>query len=293
MSAINTFVIPFIRSDFIGPMLDSLKEHAGHEYNVIAIDQTTDRKAQEENESKVTLWIRPYRNLGFAKAMNLGVVISQTPYITMANDDLEFFDPRWWQGILDTFAMDERIVAVNPMSPKEGAWGYGLRSDNEDTWKPPKGYVYDGNGGIEPDTPYKIRDAKYYDWLVNEHPGWQKGTLCDGIAMWCTVFKREGLQKIGLLDERFYPGGGEDYDMDCRAYSQGLRMVGSTKSWIWHHWGRSKDAISGIDPKNTLFASRERWNANEELWGKEFDIWGKDKQGIPLVRKSSIYIDDF
>jgi GT2 family glycosyltransferase len=315
MQKINTVICPIIRSDFIGGMLDSLKANTEPNYNTIVIDQTVDDKAYLENHHKASLWIRSYRNLGFSKAHNLGIRLAQTPYITLANDDISFINKGWWGGIVDTFAMDQSIIAVNPMSPKEGSWGYGLRTDNHDEWTPPAGFATDPEKlGVYPimkdgmviDSSEKA--GLYYDKLLNEHPTWNKNSLCDAIAMWCTVFTKKGLEEVGLLEERFYPGGGEDYDMCCRAYSCGYptardicnptyhrRMVGTTKSWVWHHWGSSKDQISGKDPKNVLFASRERWNSNEELWGTNFDVWGhriNDKgEKVPLKRKASPTID--
>lgn len=294
--------MPIIRHDFIRKCLETLKQYTPVDYRVIVIDQTEDRRAQDEAEHLSNLWIRSYRNLGFSKGMNTGIQLSQTPYIALINDDLEFLDSRWWQGIVETFEQDEKIIAVNPMSPKEGAWGYGLREETRDQWQPPEAFVTDdsknavypkfadGSGMM---TPESAREN--YDFLLNEHPRWTKDTMCDAIAMWCTIFKKEGLEKIGLLDEKFYPGGGEDYDMNCRAYSQKLRMVGSTKSWVWHHWGQSRN-MSASTPDIKMFNSRPRWNNNDELWGEKFDVWGHyiDENGEkkPLKRKYDIFIDD-
>ena len=248
------------------------------------------------------MWIRPYRNLGFSKAVNTGFALCQTEYMTCLNDDVEFISPDWWQGILDTFAMDKKIVAVNPNSPKEGAWGYGLTEQNKDTWTPREGFVRDQDGksvvplidGVPISTPALAR--QHYDGLLNRNPIWDKNSLCDGLACWATVFKRDALKEIGLFDERFYPGGGEDYDMMCRIYSKKLRAVGTTKSWVWHWWGKSKDDISGKNPADGLFDSRPRWNDLDELWGPDFDVWGHVTQPngerVPLVRKVPPLIDE-
>jgi GT2 family glycosyltransferase len=318
MSKVNTFVIPIIRSDFIAPMLESLWKYTEPNFNVIVIDQTGTLDAYNSLKDKnmAHLWIHVYRNLGFSKAMNQGIVLSQTPYITLANDDLLFINKKWWPGIIDTFKQFDNIIAVNPNSPKEGAWGYGLRADNKDTWIPPKNYLRDPNDEnsiipVMPDgTAFTYEQAiteKGYNWLLDGHPGWKKDTLCDAIAMWCTTFSREGLQEIGLMEERFYPGGGEDYDMNCRAYSCGWptrreecdpkfhkRMVGTTKSWVWHQWGKSRNMFAS-NPKDKLFLSRPRWNDNDELWEGQFDVWGHmDSQGKkrPLNRASPIHIDE-
>lgn len=300
----NTIIIPIIRPDFIERMLFTLYQftEAGS-FNIIVIDQTGTREAQDKCGKYAHLWISSYRNLGFSKAMNTGIVLSQTPYITLANDDIEFMNNRWWQGILDTFAMDEKIIAVNPMSAKEGAWGWGLTGENKDTWIPPEGFMKDPDDptAVVPNyqgKPFTKEDGETkegYDFLINNHPKWQKDTVCDGIAMWFPVFKKEGMEKVGLLDEKFYPSRGEDYDYNCRAYSQGYRMVGTTKSWLYHAWGKSTQVLSeGNNSK--LFSSRPHWNNNNELWGDKFDIWGMehlpDGTKKPLVRKVPVFIDE-
>lgn len=314
MKKINTIIIPIIRPDFIGRLLETLAQNTEDNYYVIVIDQTTDNTAYLENHFKTHLWIRSYRNLGYAKAMNTGIKLAQTPYVTLCNDDLEFVDKRWWDGIIETFQTDHHIIAVNPMSPKEGAWGYGLREDNKDTWIPPEGYVLsaDDPKSIVPafmNRPLELKhmNEEQYTWLLNSHPRYRKETMVDGIAMWCTIFKKTGLEKIGLLDEKFYPGGGEDYDMLARAYSCAYpqerdvcdneyhwRMVSTSRSWVWHHWGQSKDQISAKVPSDQLFASRPRWNNNDELWTEGFDVWGHkntDGKKTPYKRTASICID--
>lgn len=301
MQKINSFVIPIIRDDFIETCLETLYKYTPPNFYVFVIDQTPrGLPCKYKTDQRISMYIRPYRNLGFSKAINTGIILSQTPYVTALNDDVEFISNKWWEGVEDTFKMGENIVAVNPNSPKEGAWGYGLREDNKETWIPREGFKFDGERSVVPvingvpiDSP-EIAE-QHYDDLVNHHPIWGKDTLCDALACWCTVFKRDELQKIGLFDEKFYPGGGEDYDMMCRIYSQKLRAVGTTKSWVWHHWGKSKDDISGKDPHNPIF-SRPRWNNLEELWGDEFDVWGHktllDGTKEPLKRHVPPFVDE-
>lgn len=324
MSKINTFIIPIIRPDFIERMLFTLYQFTQKDsFNVIVIDQTTTKEAQEKCEKYAHLWIRPYRNLGFSKAMNTGIRLCDTKYITLANDDIEFMDKRWWQGIVDTFATDPKIIAVNPMSPKEASWGYGHTAENHEHWHPDQSPAFanhqgeftpvDNKAGIVPvihGKPFSDSGQwteEEYTWLLENHPLWKNGACIDAIAMWCTVFKKTGLEEIGLLEERFYPGGGEDYDMNARAYSCGYptpreecdpdfhrRMVATSRSWVWHHWGKSRE-ISAATPQAHIFSSRERWNANEQLWTPSFDVWGHyDDNGVkkPIIRQKAITIDE-
>lgn len=315
MKKLNSFIIPIIRKDFLPRCLETLYKYTPPNFYVFVIDQTPDGIHLPMYKDYIHMYIRPYRNLGFSKAINTGIILSQTPYVTALNDDVEFINDTWWQGIEDTFKMDERIIAVNPNSPKEGAWGYGLTQENKDTWVPREGFVRDNDGrsvvpvvdGVTIDTPQKA--IEHYDGLLNRNPIWSKDTLCDALACWCTVFKASELKKIGLFDEKFYPGGGEDYCKMAEIYSCAWpyerdecnpiyhqRAVGTTKSWVWHWWGKSKDDVSGKEPDNKLFESRSRWNNLEEIWGDKFDVWGHytDENGNrkPITRKQQIFIDE-
>ena len=61
------------------------------------------------------------------------------------------------------------------------------------------------------------------------------------IAGWFVVFKRETLEKVGLYDERFGPGGGEDYDYVHRIYCAGGRASATMRSFLWHYWSVSRE----------------------------------------------------
>lgn len=113
--------------------------------------------------------------------------------------------------------------------------------------------------------------------LLIEGRNWQ---VVDAFAMFCPVFRTDRLEMIGLLDERFIPGGGEDYDWMSRCYSSGFRALSSSHSWIWHWWGQSKDEPTGHD--TALPLARPPWNKlsvrgfkEEGLWDPDVDVWGK------------------
>ncbi|MGH2613359.1 MAG: glycosyltransferase [Rhabdochlamydiaceae bacterium] len=316
----NTFVIPIIQPDYLPRMLETLYKYTEKDsFNIIVIDNSQTNEAREKCEKYTHLWIKPYRNLGFAKSMNTGARLTDTKYITFANDDIEFMDSRWWQGIIDTFRSDYKIVAVNPMSPKDATWGYGHTGENHETWEPPKNYAaIEDKMGMVPiinGQPFNYKEQytpEEYTSLLENHPGWTKDNVLDAIATWCTVIRAEDVigknPRIGLFDERFYPGGGEDTDFNARAYSDAWptgkeeldedyrwRMVGTSRSWVWHHWGKSMD-ISARKPDDSLFAKRERWNYVTKLWPKGFDVWGRgtnpDGTRFPYIRDSQIFIDE-
>ena len=230
-----------VRNDFIQKALDSL-----YKYNdmtnsrVIVVDQTD--KGLQLSRDQVHLILRPHRNLGFAKSHNEAAIHAirwGAKYTICCNDDVLWFDKRWWDGILETFAMDDKILAVNPECPRVPLWGYGRpHGEFVDIIDYKKEFT---------DKDYDFLISGNFEHLKEKYPNippsfpLQKSGVCDAVAMWMICFKAECFDKIGLFDEKFYPGGAEDYDMDGRIYSEGYRTVGTTKSWVWHWWGKSKD----------------------------------------------------
>ena len=240
-----TFVFPIIRDDFIVPALQTLRvtKPVGIEFRTVVIDQNR-RGVYDKISDYVDLYLRPQRNMGFAKAMNEGIIHGLhwgSEYVVAANDDVEFLDSRWWQGILDQFKEYPEMMAVNPASVIEPGWGYGIDQPNFKC--PDWGIANMDNKNIYPKkkdgTAFNYDDAKTkegYDWLLNNY---KKGHI-EGFAGWMVVGKREMWENVGLYDERFVPGGGEDYDLCHRIYLAGGRASATMRSWVWHHWGQSK-----------------------------------------------------
>ncbi len=305
-----TLTIPIIRLDFINKALETLYKFTDpKKFRVIVVDQTLEGWGGEwaskvlEHGGKII----SQKNQGFATGANTGLIQGLrwgTPYLGVVNDDIEFIYDKWWEDLLIEFDTDPRIIAVNPECPKIAMWGYGMT-----------------NGEYVELIPYKenypeeaIRYLKSGDYneaeIKSRHPfeipqsfPFTKRGVIDGFAGWLPVFKREGLLEVGLYDERFVWGGGEDYDMMARAYSCAWpidrqecderyhkRMVSSMKSWVWHWWGQSKDRSSELNPK--LFESRESWNGLGDLWTPYCDPWGhtREQSKKPLHRDPKVHV---
>ena len=127
--------------------------------------------------------------------------------------------------------------------------------------------------------------------LMTETRNWQ---VVDAFACWCTVFRADRLEQIGLYDERFMPGGGEDYDWMARCYQAGFRALSSSRSWVWHSWGQSKDAPDGHAAAQPR--ARPPWNklsvkgfGDEGLWDPDVDCWGNNCTRMdPVVHRSPL-----
>lgn len=300
MEKINTFVLFPVLPDYVGAFLRTLHQFTPPNFQVIVVDQTKDGIYDVVKPFNPELYVRSYRNLGFSKAANMGAALATTKYVTIANDDVEFINNRWWNGIEETFSSDERIIAVNPNSPKIAMWGYGcdhytkFEILDQQSCATEAGYDYLLKGDYKNLEGRTIIDKGETKPLPTSFPLTQTGVI-DGIATWFTVFKREVYWGLGGFDEKYYPGGGEDQDMNARAYSKGLRMVGTMKSWVWHHWSSSRDHPEKLPPLRQDLV----WNNHDELWppelnfGARMDPWGHrtDENGnkVPLKRVAKVH----
>ena len=259
--ATNTMVFPVVRSDLLRDALESFWRVSDRdEHRVIVVDQS--KLGLGDLGDLVHIHLRLYRNLGFSKAANTGIRLTDTEYVTICNDDVLFFDERWWPGITTIFARAKNIVAVNPSCPRIPGWSLGQAEPQHIA---------------EMDDREKCLEEGAFDLLMEKTP--LRG-LVRGICMWCTAFSLPRLlgndllgEKGQLFDERFYPGGGEDYDLNARIFRAECQAFGTHTSWVWHDWGMSKDA-KGHDGMPQI-SSRPAWNKIGEIWEAPFSVQGR------------------
>ncbi len=260
-------------------------------FRVIVMDQTKNGFSPEVMKyvsPLIHLYLHPYRNLGYAKAMNECIIHAlrwKADYICCSNDDIEIINKDWIKGVMDTFEMNERIVAVCPMSPRHAGWGYGVDGYpevlpyKEEYTENDYQYLLNGN----------FTDKK--DILPKTFPvDTLKGTVVDGAVFVMPYFKAEAFKEIGLMDERFFPGSGEDMDWMARAYKQNKRVVSTSLSWVWHWWSRSKDLFASGELEDKYYKNRPYWNNMGEIWPEGHDPWGKrDDKWLPRVEE--VFVD--
>lgn len=202
-------VVPHLNAPYLVWCLESLRQFTptGVLASVSVIDQSGKPDLYLRN---VDYHVRCREQVGFARAANLGISLGRAPYVMVLNDDCQFLDRRWWYGVMKTFETHPNLLCVNPSSP------------------------YNPGHSCNFTQPEDIKPSDYSSLL--------NGSVLDGICMWAPVFHRQRLNEVkgvkpGLwFDERFWPGGGEDYDLNRRAALSGMRCVGTGWSWVWHWW---------------------------------------------------------
>ncbi len=273
----NTFIIPVLIPDSIDRCLETLYRHTEKSsFYVYVIDQTINGldATKLRNQYANLMVIRTPKsdvhhtgNLGHSQATNLGLSLVQTPYATMLNDDVEFINRKWFQGVLDTFEKVERAtpdrpaVLVNAASIKLPDWSLG-RTSGDDFYILPYKETYS-----EEDWNFLVTQEHY----CNEHLTIQPGSVIDGINLYCSVVDMHRLHDIGFIDDRYYPGNANDYDFSCRAGMRGYRCVSTTLSWVFHHWSVTFHS----EREKALLIQQELVDGDlRNKWGDRLDIWG-------------------
>lgn len=201
------------------------------------------------------------KNLGFAKALNTGIRLSDADYVGCLNDDVVFINNQWWNGIKETFDAYSTALCVNPSSVCDP----------------------DGLGGTKVMEGFEYKE----DYTDEEYARLLNPGVIDGICMWFPIFKRETLDKVGgvvpgkaWFDEAFLYGGGEDYDLNRRGYLSGMRSLGTGKSYVYHHWHKTKHPISGQTGAKDDSAT---WLSKWTIDGEGPDLYGqKGNKVIPI-----------
>jgi hypothetical protein len=280
----NTFVIPVIRDDLIARCLETLYARTPPGFYVYVIDQTPGGVAAEQLRRRYEnlMVLRTPRtathtsgNLGFAKAVNMGLALVETPYATICNDDVEFINPAWWTGVSRTFARvngGTPAIMVTPISVKLPFWAIG---------EPP--------GADHYVLSYR-EEWSDQDWTflteqshrINQRLTIRPHTHNPGAELFCSVIDMARMRQVGPLNERFYPGGGEDYDYSRRAKLHGFCCVSTSESWVFHHWGRS---VGYVQRHRAAADEALRWNDLPALWHRDSAPTTPDEMP-PLTRRA-------
>jgi GT2 family glycosyltransferase len=170
-------------------------------YRIIFVDNGSpefDRVAPELSLHPHIL-IRMTENVGFVKATNAGLYLSDAPYVVLMNNDTEAAEG-WLEKLREPFS-DPRVGLCGPVTTTPLSW-QGRR-------RPQSGWELLPGGTLQ------ARTAM--------------------LAFFCVMIRREVIAEIGVLDEDFGVGFGDD-DWYChQAHKAGWRLALARNLIIPHH----------------------------------------------------------
>lgn len=187
--------------------VDSLIKHTHYPYRIIIIDNGSGEETRKyleglDNRTDIeTLLIRNERNLGCAKAINQGLKASSAAYVCLLNNDT-LLTEGWLSEMVAIAENNPQIGILNPSSNSLGQCLSG------------------------------VQNLKAYAEALEASKGqWQEMGHCGGF---CMVIKREVIKRIGLFDEIYGVGYGEDTDFCRRAQKSGFKFARAKASYVYH-----------------------------------------------------------
>ena len=211
---------------FLPNCLDALEPQLGTVHEVIAVDNgSTDGSAEliAERYPRVRL-IRNPQNLGFAQACNVGMRAAIGDVVVLLNQDTRV-EPGWLASLQLAF-----------VSTDAGVVGCKILSADDRSLLHAGGYVHDLFG-----VPFHYGKDDSSD--VGQWDTPREVEYVTGAAM---AIHRRVFERIGLLDERFFPAYYEDVDFCFRVRAVGLKVLYWPDAVVLHHESTStpgKDAL--------------------------------------------------
>ncbi|HRY29936.1 MAG TPA: glycosyltransferase family 2 protein, partial [Elusimicrobiota bacterium] len=214
---------------YLKQCVDSIKKYTHVPYELIFVDNASEDDSQRYLRSikGAKVIINPV-NLAFAKGNNQGAQIANGEYILLLNADVVVTEG-WLDRLLRCAESDPSIGLVGPCT----------------------------NSATKVQTvvaPYKsIKDLPRFAMAhsLKNDSVWED---VQRLIAFCLLIKREVIQKVGLLDERFGPGGYEDYDYCLRVNQAGYKIKLCKDVYIHHFGGKG---YSGMDYDRLRDVNRE------------------------------------
>ena len=216
--------------------LRTLRRHAPPWARIVVVNDASD--------SRTTAWLREQpgivlleneANLGFVKSANRGLRHSDAPWVCLLNSDT-LMTPGAFERMLARCEKDPRIGLCCPLS--NTAMNLSVRI-------PPGETVFSFADRVARTSP-----ALYPDVVT--------------VVGFCLLVKRELIRSVGVFDEAFGLGYGEETDLHYRARAAGFRCVVADDTFVYHRQGASFDDSDARMRKN-LELVYARWGETHRL----------------------------
>ncbi len=175
-------------------------------------------------------------NRGFAPAVNQGLQIASGQQLLLLNNDC-IVTTGWLEGLLEALYDDSSNGLVGPVS---------------------------NNVSGEQQIPVSYSELTSLDGFAWDRRSHRELTETGRLVGFCLMFRRELMDRIGLLDERFEIGCYEDDDYCRRAQAVGYRAVIANHVFV-HHFGSVTFSGSGADFASIMMQNEQRFRDKWEL----------------------------
>lgn len=193
--------------------VDSIIKHTGNvDYRLIIIDNASNDETKHYLEglkgvlAQKLLLVRNENNLGFVRAANQGMRLSDAPYVCLLNNDT-LVTGSWLEEMIKVAGSYPQIGLVNPSS---------------------------NNLGQKP-----AKDESIYTYAERLKKDSEKFFELGSAIGFCMLVKREIIDRIGVFDEIYGMGNFEDTDYSRRVIKEGFLCVRAPCAYVYHREGTS------------------------------------------------------
>jgi len=239
---ISIIIIHFFGIDYIIDCLGSVFKSDYPNFEVIVVFNGNKDSSYEIIKQKFpqVISVLNKKNLGFAKANNQGIKKSSGEVVFLLNDDI-IIHPKLISVLVKELMSSADIGIVGPK--------IYYRDEPEKIW-----FAGGMINWVKQETYHLGRNVNDKNWQDNE----KKVDFISGCAL---MIKKEIINKIGLLDEKFFAFY-EDADWCQKAKKAGYKIIYVPFGGVWHH----KSATAG-----KIFFGREKeknylWLALNYFW---------------------------
>ena len=241
-SQVSIVILTYNQLNVTQECIDSIRQFTPEAHELIFVDNgSTDGtipwlRALAKQHPNCRIIENP-TNLGFARGCNQGIKAASGEHILLLNNDVVVTDG-WLSGMLECLAAEPGIGIVGPMTNNIS----GTQRDLNATYTTMKNM------------------HEYAKSFRQQHR--HRRIPLRRIVGFCMLFRRELVDRIGLLDENFGTGNFEDDDFCLRATLEGFRNMIAGDVFI-HHYGSRTFIGNKIDYGSTLSGHRKIFN---EKW---------------------------
>lgn len=241
-------IITYNNIEYTKQCIESIRNHTEKEsYEIIVVDNNSiDGTIDWLKSNNDINCIFNKENKGFPAACNQGIKFCSNNDILLLNNDV-IVTPNWLFNLNKCLYSSLDIGAVGAITNNSSYYQFipvSYKSKEE-----------------------MIDFAKKNN--ISDPSKWEERLKLIGF---CMLIKREVIDKIGLLDEEFYPGNYEDDDYCLRIRQKGYRLLLCRDSYV-HHFGsasfiKDTNKFNNILQKN-LLKFESKWKAS---WYDLFDV---------------------
>jgi GT2 family glycosyltransferase/2-polyprenyl-3-methyl-5-hydroxy-6-metoxy-1,4-benzoquinol methylase/tetratricopeptide (TPR) repeat protein len=219
--------------------LSSIRMRTDEPYELIVVDNgSTDGTPEFLERMEDVRLIKNGENRGFPTAANQGIRAARGDVVVLLNNDT-LVTTGWLRRMLEALERNRQAGLVGPCSN-----------------------CVSGEQQVH---------VSYADLDALDGFAWQFGkarhgltTRTDRLVGFCLGMRREVIDRVGLLDERFGLGNFEDDDYCRRAMAVGFECVIAGDAFV-HHFGSRSFAENGVDLARVLQRNRQLF---DEKWSQ-------------------------